>query len=188
MAAYVPGSFRDPDSAVFTSDGRIRRGLSGRAAADWDRLAATGLPDRLSAAGRLVPTRALDGEAVAAAPPSPRGEAWAVVLEHERVPVVTYPYEWPFAMLREAALVHLDVLLAALDEGLSLKDGTAYNVQFFGARPCFVDVGSFEAAAGPWPGYRQFCRTMLFPLLVQAHLDVPYQPLLRGRVDGSTPG
>jgi SAM-dependent methyltransferase len=70
---------------------------------------------------------------------------------------------------------------------MSLKDGTAYNVQFFGSRPCFVDVGSFEPAAGPWPGYRQFCQTMLFPLLIQAHVGVPYQPLLRGSIDGPTP-
>lgn len=183
MAAYEPGSFRDPDSAVFTSGGHIRRGLSAQAAADWERLAATTFFGTLSASGQVVATSVHEGEA----PPSPRGEPWALVLEHERVPVVTYPYEWPFAMLREAALNQLDVLLAALDEGMSLKDGTAYNVQFFGSRPCFVDVGSFEPAAGPWPGYRQFCQTMLFPLLIQAHVGVPYQPLLRGSIDGPTP-
>ena len=187
MAAYEAGSFRDPDSAVFTDGGNIRRGLSPRAAADWERLAASEFFGRLTAAGQVVPTRVVGGDEAAAAPPSPRGEPWAIVLDHDRVPVVTYPYEWPFAMLREAALVHLDVLLAALDEGVSLKDGTAYNVQFFGSRPCFVDIGSFEPAAGPWPGYRQFCQTMLFPLLVQAHTGMPYQPLLRGRVDGPTP-
>jgi hypothetical protein len=87
-------------------------------------------------------------------------------------------------MLREAATLHLDVLAAALGEGMSLKDGTAYNVQFFGSRPVFVDIGSFEPSRGPWPGYRQFCQTQLFPLLIQAHLGVPYQPFLRGSVDG----
>ena len=73
------------------------------------------------------------------------------MLEHERVPVVSYPYEWSFAMLREAAALQLDVLRAALDEGMSLKDGTAYNVQFVGSRPTFIDVGSFEPASGPGP-------------------------------------
>jgi SAM-dependent methyltransferase len=120
------------------------------------------------------------------APVSPRGARWARVLEHERIPVVSYPYEWPFAMLRAAAVLHLEVLAAALDEGMSLKDGTAYNVQFVGSRPTFIDVGSFEPSSGPWPGYRQFCQTMLFPLLVQAHLGTPYQPFLRGSVDGLT--
>ncbi len=183
MPTYAPGSFRDPDSAVFLADGHVRRGLSARAAADWDRLRATAFFGRLTAAGLIVGTTESD----APAPLSPRGEPWARVLEHERVPVVSYPYEWPFAMLREAALAQLDVLVAALDEGMSLKDGTAYNLQFFGSRPSFIDVGSFEAAAGPWPGYRQFCQTMLFPLLVQAHVGVPFQPLLRGALDGLTP-
>lgn len=180
MPTYEAGSFRDPDSAVFTADGRVLRGLSERATADWERLQAAPFFRRLVDAGQIVGTTVHDGEA----PPSPRGTAWATVLEHERIPVVSYPYEWPFAMLREAAKLQLDVLAAALDDGFSLKDGTAYNVQFVGTRPTFIDIGSFEEAAGPWPGYRQFCQTMLFPLLIQAHLGVPFQPLLRGSVDG----
>ncbi len=187
MPTAEPGSFRDPDSAVFTQDGAVLRGLSERAEADWARLEASAFFPRLMAEGRVVETSRAGDDALAAAPPSPRGTPWAAVLRHQRIPVVSYPYEWPFAMLREAALCQLDVLAAALEEGMSLKDGTAYNVQFAGTRPTFVDVGSFEAAAGPWPGYRQFCQTMLFPLLVQAHLGVPYQPLLRGAVDGLSP-
>jgi ribosomal protein L11 methylase PrmA len=182
-----PGSFRDPDSAVFSRDGVILRGLSARAKADWDRLAATAFFGRLTASGALVGTAEAGEDELAAAPPSPRGTPWAAVLRHERVPVVSYPYEWPFAMLREAALCQLDVLAAALDEGMSLKDGTAYNVAFVGTRPTFIDVGSFEPSTGPWPGYRQFCQTMLFPLLIQAHLGVPFQALLRGSVDGLSP-
>ena len=180
MTTYEPGSFRDPDSAVFRADGKVLRGLSGQAAADWDRLSATAFFPRLTESGQVVRTTAYAGES----PPSPRGQAWSRVVEHERIPVISYPYEWPFAMLREAAALHLEVLAAALEENLSLKDGTAYNVQFVGSRPTFIDIGSFEASTGPWPGYRQFCQTMLFPLLVQAHLGVPYQPLLRGAIDG----
>jgi SAM-dependent methyltransferase len=177
---YEPGSFRDPDSAVFHQDGRVLRGLSGRAADDWARLSATRFFARMTEGGQIVRTEVHAGEGAA----SPRGVPWTCVLEHERVPVVSYPYEWPFAMLRAAAVLHLEVLAAALDEGMSLKDGTAYNVQFVGSRPTFIDIGSFEPSSGPWPGYRQFCQTMLFPLLVQAHLGTPYQPFLRGRVDG----
>jgi SAM-dependent methyltransferase len=183
VSTYEPGSFRDPDSAVFTADGKVLRGLSGRAAADYERLSGTSFFPRLVGSGQIVRTAVHEGDA----PPSPRGAPWTRVLEHERVPVVSYPYEWPFAMLREAASLQLDVLVAALGEGISLKDGTAYNVQFFGSRPTFIDIGSFEPASGPWPGYRQFCQTMLFPLMVQAHLGVPFQPLLRGSIDGLTP-
>jgi SAM-dependent methyltransferase len=183
VTAYEPGSFRDPDSAVFTSGGEVLRGLSGQAAADWERLQGTAFFPRLVEGGQVVRTSVHEGDA----PPSPRGQPWARVLEHERIPVISYPYEWPFAMMREAATLHLDVLAAALDEGMSLKDGTAYNVQFVGARPTFIDIGSFEPSNGPWPGYRQFCQTMLFPLLVQAHVGVPFQPFLRGAIDGLTP-
>lgn len=183
MTSYEPGSFRDPDSAVFTSNGKVLRGLSGSAADDWDRLTATDFFPKLVEAGKVVRTTPHEGDA----PPSPRGQPWSRVLEHERIPVVSYPYEWPFAMLREAAALHLEVLAAALDDGMSLKDGTAYNVQFVGARPTFIDIGSFERSTGPWPGYRQFCQTMLFPLLVQAHVGVPFQPLLRGAIDGLNP-
>lgn len=178
-----PASFRDPDSGVFHLDGRILRGLSERGADDWDRLTHTSFFPRLVAEGRIVETRPYEGEA----PPSPRGEAWARVVEHERIPFLSYPYEWPFAMLRDAAELHLEVLLAALDEGFSTKDGTAYNVQFAAGRPVFIDIGSFEPANGPWPGYRQFCQTLLFPLLVQAHLGIPFQPLMRGSIDGLPP-
>jgi SAM-dependent methyltransferase len=182
VTRYEPGSFRDPDSAVFRDGDRVLRGLSGAAADDWDRLEATRFFPALVAAGQVVGTTPYEGDA----PLSPRGEPWARVLEHERIPVVSYPYEWPFAMLRSAAALHLEVLAAALDEGMSLKDGTAYNVQFVGARPTFIDVGSFEPSAGPWPGYRQFCQTMLFPLMVQAHLGVPFHAMLRGSIDGLT--
>jgi SAM-dependent methyltransferase len=180
VTAYEPGSFRDPDSAVFRAEGKVLRGLSSQAADDWDRLRSTSFFPRLTEAGQIVRTTGHDGDA----PPSPRGQPWARVLEHEPIPVISYPYEWPFAMLRAAAALHLEVLAAALDEDLSLKDGTAYNVQFVGSRPTFIDIGSFEASTGPWPGYRQFCQTQLFPLLIQAHLGVPYQPFLRGSVDG----
>ncbi len=179
-----PASFRDPDTAIFYADGNVLRGLSQRAESDWKRLQATTFFDRLMKEGKIVNTDVLAGERDGDVPLSPRGASWTVVLRHERVPLVSYPYEWPFAMLREAAALHLDVLLAALDETMSMKDGTAYNVQFFGTRPVFVDIGSFEPAQGPWPGYRQFCQTMLFPLMLQAHLGVAFQPLLRGRVDG----
>ena len=108
------------------------------------------------------------------------------VLEHELVPVVSYPYEWSFGMLKDAALLQLDVTRAALDEEMTLKDATAFNVQWCGARPTFIDIGSFTAyvAGEPWAGYRQFCETFLYPLLLQAYRNVPFHAWLRGSLDG----
>ena len=111
------------------------------------------------------------------------------MLRHERIPFVSYPYEWPFGMLKDAALLELELLEAALAEDLLVKDATPYNVQWRGARPVFIDVGSFEPLrpGEPWAGYRQFCTLFLNPLLLQVLKDVPYQPWLRGSLEGITP-
>ena len=85
--------------------------------------------------------------------------------------------------------LQLELLGSALAENFTLKDGTAYNVQWNGARPTFIDVASFERLmpGQPWAGYRQFCQTSLFPLMLQAYKNVGYHALLRGRLDGITP-
>jgi ribosomal protein L11 methylase PrmA len=113
----------------------------------------------------------------------------AGLLRHERIPFVSYPYEWTFGMLQDAALLQLDLQLAALDAGLTLKDATPYNVQFRGADPTFIDLGSFELLqpGEPWTGYRQFCMLYLYPLLFQAYKDIPFHPWLRGSIDGIPP-
>jgi len=111
------------------------------------------------------------------------------LLGHEVVEPFSYPYEWSFTMLADAALLHLDLVLEALGEGLWTKDASAYNVTFRGPRPVFVDVGSFApATGGPWPGYRQFCQHFLFPLLLTAETGVDFRPWLRSSLDGLAAG
>ena len=112
---------------------------------------------------RVIPTEQVGGRANLPALDT-RG---AAVLKHETVPMVSYPYEWPFGMLRDAALLQLDVTRAALDEGMTLKDATPFNIQWVGPRPTFIDIGSFTAnhPGDPWAGYRQFCELFLYPPL-----------------------
>ena len=175
-----PGSFRDWDSRVFYDDGRILRALSEDGLADWLALSGSKLFRDAVAEGKLVATSRLDETAIADA---------AAVLEHEPIPFVSYPYEWTFAMLRDAALLQLELLRRALDEDLILKDSSSYNVQWRGARPRFIDIGSFERLrpGEPWAGYRQFCMLYLNPLLLQAYKGVDFRPWLRGSLDGITP-
>jgi hypothetical protein len=182
-----PGSFRDPDSRVLYAEGRVLRILSERGLADWQALAATRFFLEQMGAGRVVETELVDSPD--GLPDGLRSEA-AALLRHERVPFVSYPYEWPFSMLKDAALLQLELLLAALEEDMVLKDSSPYNVQWRGAEPVFVDVGSFERLreGEPWVGYRQFCMLFLYPLLLQAHKGVDFQPWLRGRIDGIAPG
>lgn len=179
---FDPGSFRDPDTKVFHHDGAVLRCLTPRALADWEQLAATDFFKRLTTERRVTPTELVGDSAGLPA----LDAKWVAVLKHEAVPMVSYPYEWPFSMLRDAALLQLDVTLAALEEGMTLKDATPFNVQWVGSRPTFIDIGSFTAyhAGDPWTGYRQFCELFLYPLLLQAYKNVPFHAWLRGNLDG----
>ena len=161
------------------------RALSAAGLEEWRALAESPLWRELQDERRVVatedaPVDAVDGLLA--------GDA-AGVLRHERVPFVSYPYEWPFSMLKDAALLQLDLCRRALRAGLALKDASPYNVQWRGARPVFIDVGSFERlrADEPWAGYRQFCMLFLYPLMLQAYKDLPYHAALRGSLDGIAP-
>lgn len=182
VAAPDRGSFRDPDSRVYLDDGAVYRVLSEDGWRDWEALAATPLVDD----DRLIATEPVELDSL---PELTAGPA-AGALKHERVPWVSYPYEWPFSMLKDAALLQLELGRTALQHDLTLKDASAYNVQFRGAKPVFVDVGSFERLreGEPWAGYRQFCMLFLFPLMLQAYRGAPYHPWLRGSLDGIAPG
>ena len=186
-----PGSFRDPESRVaIGDDGAVYRLLSEHGLADWRQLADSELWARRVADGSLIATeeapQALRSDAFAGLLPA---GVPAAALRHERVPFVSYPYEWTFSMLKDAALLQLDCELEALDEGMTLKDASPYNVQWRGSEPVFIDVGSFERLREdePWIGYRQFCMLNLYPLMLQAYKGVAFQRFLRGSLEGITP-
>ena len=183
--ALEPGSFRDRTARVFYHDGKIFRGLNetalqGMAGAVGD---AAFFAACLAPAPSSPPSSAISHLSPALRIGISRGPACS---NTRRLPFMSYPYEWSFEMLRDAALLQLDLVLAGLDEGIGLKDASAYNLQWKGASPVFVDVASFykRAEGEPWVGYRQFCQMFLYPLLVQAYRDVPFQPWMRGNIDG----
>lgn len=183
------GSFRDWDGRVFSADGRVLRALTLNGLADWQTLSAGELFKSFTSSGELVRTVHEDDQTVEALREADPAGAWVAALSHERLPFISYPYEWPFSMLKDAALLQLRLTSAALAEDLMLKDASPYNVQWRGSQPVFIDIGSFERArAGePWAAYRQFCMLYLYPLLLEAHRGVPFQPWLRGSVDGISP-
>jgi hypothetical protein len=173
-----PGSYRDRNGAVFYWNGSVYRGISEAALRNWGRLSAAPFFETFTAGGSIVRTERAAG--------APGAGKWAAVLQHARIPFISYPYEWTFGMLKDAALLHLDLMLAALDAGLILKDSSAYNIQWNGAQPVFVDIPSFEVMSKgePWVGYRQFCELFLYPLMLQAYKGVDFRPWLRGNIDG----
>jgi hypothetical protein len=172
-----PGSFRDPSSRVVIDGDKVVRLLDERGLEGWRALSATDFFRSAVAEGRLIESLEVD-------PP----DGSAAALAHPRLVFISYPYEWTFSMLRDAALLQLDLLEGALGAGLTIKDATPYNIQFVDGTPVFIDIGSFEPyrPGEPWIGYRQFTRQFLFPLLLRAWSGVPFQPWLRGDIEGPT--
>ncbi|MFA5898900.1 MAG: class I SAM-dependent methyltransferase [Hyphomicrobium sp.] len=166
-------SFRDPDGYVFEHGGRLFRGLTEQAAARFAEHDAfyCAAVDK----GLLVPFSD-------AAP----GFGFHAVIAPEKLPLVTYPYEWSYEQLKDAALVTLDINVLALEHGLTLKDASAFNIQWRDGRAIFIDHTSFEATEGglPWRPYSQFCRHFLNPLVVGAYRDVHVGAFFRVDLDG----
>ncbi len=175
-----PGSFRDPSGFVYTRDGVLLRQINASFAADWDYLVASGLLTTLQERGLLVGHEPEPIDA-AAAPATAHA-----VIRPERIDFISYPYEWSFGMLRDAALLTLDAQALAYEQGFTLRDATAYNVQFRRGRPVLIDTLSFERAeeGAPWIAYRQFCEHFLAPLALMANRDVRLGLMLRDFIDG----
>lgn len=170
-----PASFRDPAGVVYRRGGVLYRRVNESAQHDYGALMASGLYQQLTSRRWLVAH-----EEVETAPGDWR------TLRPDAIPYVSYPYEWCFSQLQDAALLTLDVLSASLARGMTLKDASAYNVQFVGSRPVFIDTLSFERYREnePWVAYRQFCEHFLAPLALMAHTDVRLRRLLGDFIDG----
>ena len=177
-AVRSPASFRDPSGFVFTRNGTLYRQVNDVFRGDYDCMMASGLYEGLAAAADMVRHQEVD-EPFAAA----NGYR---VLRPERVPFISYPYEWCFGQLKAAALLTLRLQRTALRCGMSLRDATAYNVQFNGPRPIWIDTLSFETLreGHPWVAYRQFCEFFLAPLALMRYADERLHVLLRTFIDG----
>lgn len=173
-----PASFRDPDGFLFSRDGVLYRQVNLTAREAYDRLLGSGLYASLTEQGLLV-THAETTEA-------PAREGAYKVIRPEPVPFISYPYEWCFSQLRQAALLMLKLQRLALEAGLSLKDASAYNVQFLDGNPVLIDTLSFDVyrEGAPWVAYRQFCQQFLAPLALMARRDVRLGRLSQLYLDG----
>jgi hypothetical protein len=179
-----PGSFRDPSGGVFERDERIYRYFRRGHADNFKRLLSTDFFRKGVDSGSIIASREVDSAKDVAL--SRIADDTELVLEHPRIPFVSYCYEWPFEMLKAAAELQLDLTEQALDAGYTLKDATPFNVQYSAARPVFIDVASIEphVEGDGWRAYAQFCQTFYNPLLLQARSRVPFQPWLRGAMEG----
>lgn len=181
----LPGSFRDPSGNVYQIEGRIFRTVNECFSQDFDFVSSTGLFKSLAAEDLLLPFEVASPDILKLSAPKP-----LYVLETPRLPFISFPYEWSFAALKAAALLHLRIHLQALDVGVTLSDASAYNIQFQGNRPIFIDHLSFRRyqSGEMWIGHRQFCEQFLNPLLLRALLGISHNAWYRGTQEGITTG
>jgi len=172
-------SFRDPSGVVFTADGGLYRQVNLAYRNHYDHLMGSGLYQSLVDEGLLIPHREVEGPLFDPA-------TCYKILQPERVQFISYPYEWCFSQLKEAAQTTLEIQKRAFAHGMTLKDCSAYNIQFHQGRAVLIDSLSFEIyqEGEPWTPYRQFCQHFLAPLSLMAYTDVRLSQLLRVHLDG----
>jgi len=173
------GSFRDPSGQVFSRNGKIYRSIFGLGVRDFEASCDAGVYDRLVEAGLLLPHEEVDIGSLA-----PDGTVYC--LTQPRLPIVSYPWEWPFSMLKDAALVHLDAMEMLVPNGFWLRDASAFNVQYDGDRLRLIDTLSVgrRVPDSPWVAYGQFCSHFLAPLAMAAYCDVRTLSFWRNYMNG----
>jgi hypothetical protein len=176
----VGGSFRDPSGFLFQAQGVLYRQVNRVYQEHYDHLIQSGLYDDLARRKLIIPHQEVDQSPA-------RPDLAYRVLRPERIGFISYPYEWCFSQLKDAALTTLAIQKLALERGMSLKDSSAYNIQFHQGRAVLVDSLSFEIyqPGQPWVAYRQFCQHFLAPLSLMAYVDVRLGQLMRIYIDGA---
>lgn len=189
----LASSFRDPSGFLFYENGTLLRFISRLHQQNYDHLIQSGLYNKLVADDLLIPHKEVGGigghDASSCHPIRTVHERSGIpykILQPEIVPFISYPYEWCFSQLKDAALATLQIQKQALDCNMSLKDASAYNIQFFKEKPILIDTLSFEIYKEnhPWVAYRQFCQHFLAPLSLMASRDIRLGQLMRVYIDG----
>ncbi len=158
-------SFSDYNGRLFQWQGELYRAIPSDQAPLYRELFNLGAIQTLVDEKLLVDTQLTDLKL----------ESYDTILQHRRIPFISYPQEWCDAMLKDAALLHLDFCLALDRYDLTTDDAHPVNILFDGCQPCFVDFGSINRLPKniwypwPWPPYAQFCQVFLYPLLLKAH-------------------
>ena len=174
----LPSSFRDPSGFLFTENGTLFRSINRTYRQNYDYLIQSGLYNKLVADDLLISHREVQQ-------PSENNDEYKII-QPEIVPFISYPYEWCFSQLKDAALATLQIQKQALNCNMVLKDASAYNIQFYKGKPILIDTLSFEIYKEnhPWVAYRQFCQHFLAPLSLMASCDIRLGQLMRIYIDG----
>ena len=171
-------SFRDPSGHVFSRAGVLYRQINTSYIFQYRKLMDCGLYEELQKYHALIPHEETNEMGITA--------SCALVIRPEKVPFISYPYEWTFAQLKDAALLTLKLHRRAMNHGMILKDASAYNVQFIRGKAMLIDTLSFDnyTDGEPWRAYGQFCRHFLAPLLLMHNIDPRMNKMLTVYIDG----
>lgn len=157
---HHPSSYRDPSGFIFEKDGVLYRQVNLSFREHFDQFIQSGFYDTLVKNGWLIPHTTIDKNLTGS------GDYYTTI-QPEQIPFISYPYEWSFEMLKDAALLTLRLTKEAINAGMILKDATPYNIQWHKGQLIFIDTLSFEKyKEEPWIAYRQFCESLLGPLLL----------------------
>ena len=175
----IKSSFRDPSGFLFTFEGSLYRQINKSYQNEFDKMVDSGLYQKLVEKELLIPHEEVNVE-------SSQPEKCYKTIKPKLIDFISYPYEWSFNQLKDAALTTLEIQKIAMDYGLTLKDSSAYNVQFLNGKPIFIDTLSFEIYQEGqfWKPYRQFCQHFLSPLALMNHKDIRLNQLLKIYIDG----
>jgi hypothetical protein len=175
----LSSSFRDPSGFLFFQDGSIYRQINQSYKENYDHLMSSGLYESLVNAGLLIPHQEVGIDYA-------RTDNAYKIIKPELISFISYPYEWCFSQLKDAALTTLKIHKIALESDMVLKDGSAYNIQFIKGKPVLIDTLSFDKyrEGETWVAYRQFCQHFLIPLALMSYKDIRLNQLLRIYIDG----
>jgi len=182
--SFDAGSFRDPSGRVVRHDSRIMRAIFEPGAAAYEAARDAGVLAKAIDRGSLLPADPIDAKGLERL--APGALHW---VEHPMLEFVSYPYEWTFSALKSAALLQLDFQMQLLADGFTLSDATAYNIQFRGTKPVFIDhlsIIPYEEGSA-WTGQRQFGMQFLNPLFLWAKRGIAPHAWFRGSVEGIEP-
>ena len=180
------GSFRDPSGYVFFFQDSIYRTLDSASFSLVQQLEREGILGDLATQGYLIPTKVISQANPLYRTLKEHLPHEQHFLHHEKIPLISYPYEWSFSMLNDAAKLQLELQLTLLEKGYSLKDASAFNVQFVHCRPVFIDIPSIEKPRRKdvWIAYGQFCQMYLFPLLLKRYRHISTKGYFLNSING----
>ncbi len=167
-------SFRDPSGCVFTDENIVKRTINPIYFKQYNHLKDSGFFDKLFKNGLLIKHTELSSSSK------------EIIIQPEQISFITYPYEWSFNQYKESALLTLKLQKYCLENNLSLKDASAFNVTFHKGKAVFIDTLSFDfyLENSPWRAYKQFITHFFGPLLLAHFHGSEVLKLMSTFIDG----